>query len=378
MLKTRSLFIHLLGFLSVLSCGGEDQTQDITLDAQVTDIHDSLFIMDMHVDSMLHTKLYGTDFSVSHPPPKGLTYLFQPQADLPSLKAGGTDAAWFGIVVLPTCAPSACFADALNTASLIKRVIKENGDSMALALSTSDIEAILDQKKLPALMGLEGAHGLGEKVSNVDKLYDAGVRYVGLSHFTPNAFAWPNTVELFRDQGLTSRGEALIKRMNEIGMMIDLAHVHPHSIRDVLAISEAPTIVSHTGVRGVFNIERNLSDEDIVAIAEKGGVIGVFFAAIWLAPSDGVNIAAYNITMDDVVDHIDYVKHLVGIDHVGIGSDYDGFIQLPKDLPNAAALPVLTERLLARGYTIEELEKLYGQNMLRVFREVEAVAGGLN
>ncbi|MFN7953347.1 MAG: dipeptidase [bacterium] len=333
-------------------------------------LHERLFVMDMHVDSILFTTLYGTNFAESHPPPSGLEYFYKPQADLPGLVEGGTDAVWLGIVVWPLCDPQHCVDDARNTMRTARRVIADNSDRMQLALSSADIERIHRNGKMPALMGLEGAHGVGPDASNVATLYEEGLRYIGLAHFTPNGYANTNLLAALPNGGLTDAGRELIQRMNRLGMIVDLAHTHPDSIRDALAISEAPVIVSHTGVRGVYDVFRNLSDDDMKAIAEKGGVIGVFFASLWLTPGN-------ESTVEDVVDHIEHVVKTVGIDHVGIGSDYDGIVKMPTDLPSAASLPVLTEHLVARGYGERELAKLYGENMLRVFREVERTAARL-
>lgn len=333
-------------------------------------LHQRLFVMDMHVDSILFTTLYGTDFSQPHPPPVGAEYFFKPQADLPGLIEGGTDAVWLGIVVFPLCEPQHCVDDARNTMRTARRVIADNGDRMQLALTSADIERIYRNGKMPALMGLEGAHGVGPDASNVNTLYEEGLRYIGLAHFTPNGYASTNLLASLPNGGLTDEGRELIQRMNRLGMIVDLAHTHPDSIRDALAVSEAPMIVSHTGVRGVYDIFRNLSDDDMKAIAGKGGVIGVFFASLWLAPGN-------ESTVDTVIDHIDHVVKTVGIDHVAIGSDFDGFVKLPDDLPSAKSLPALTERLVARGYGAGQLAKLYGQNTLRVFREVEQTAARL-
>lgn len=334
------------------------------------DLHQELFLMDMHVDSMLFTTLYGTDFGAPHEPPSGLEYLYRPQADLPGLVAGGVDALWFGIVVFPLCQPAHCLADALSTVATTHRVIAEHADRLELALGADDVERIRRAGRMPALIGLEGAHGVGDDPEDVDRLWAAGVRYVGMAHFTPNPFAGTNLLDVLPNAGLTDKGRRLVERMNELGMMIDLAHTHPASIRDVLAASRAPCIVSHTGLRGVFDIFRNLSDEDLVAIAERGGVVGVFFASLWLAPDN-------TSTVSDVADHIEHVVRVAGIDHVAVGSDFDGLVKLPDDLPDADAFPALTRELVRRGYGRRELRKIYGENALRVMRDVEQVAADL-
>ncbi len=351
--------------LACAGCGGSTSSP-----ADAAAIHQKLFVMDMHVDSVLFTTLYGTDFSQPHPPPQGAEYFFKPQADLPGLLAGGTDAVWLGIVVWPLANPQHMFEDAQNTMRTARRIISDNSEKMELALTSADIQRIYKAGKMPALMGMEGAHGLGPDVSNVDTLYEQGLRYIGLAHFTPNLYANTNLLAALPNGGLTDMGKELIPRMNRLGMMIDLAHTHPDSIHDALALSEAPMIVSHTGVRGVYDVFRNLSDDDMKAIAGKGGVIGIFFASLWLKPGN-------QSTVEDVCDHIDHVVETVGIDHVGIGSDFDGFVKLPDDLPSAASLPVLTEHLLARGYGQKQLAKLYGENMLRVFEDVEKTAARL-
>jgi len=203
-------------------------------------------------------------------------------------------------------------------------------------------------------LGAEGAHALDGDLENLDALYDAGFRMIGLTHFFDNEFA--GSAHGLEKYGLTEKGRELVRRMEDKKMFVDLAHSSPKTIAEVLAMATRPVIVSHTGVKGVCNNRRNLSDEELRGVARTGGVIGIGF---WETAVCGTG-AAY------IARAVRYAVGVAGIEHVGLGSDFDGAVTTPFD---AAGLAQLTDALLAEGFTADEIAKIMGGNVLRLLLE---------
>jgi len=250
------------------------------------------------------------------------------------------------------------------------------------AHSISELGAILSEpgKERPVALihSIEGGHTLEGKLSNLEALFHRGVAYMTLAHFFPNeivnpTFPWPESLQhftWFQDErdltlGLTPFGEQVVERMNELGMLIDIAHCTPPArarIYDIVG-NRAPLIASHVGVFDINPDPYNLKDWEMKKIAHSGGLISVIFMNYWLMPHEtkrGLNFIARTI---------EHIVNACGIDHVGIGTDFDGFTDPPDDVKDASKLPMLTQRLLAEGFQREEIEKILGLNALRVLRE---------
>ena len=263
-------------------------------------------------------------------------------------------------------------------------------------------------------VGIENGYALGTDLSLVEQYYDLGTRYITLTHSGHNDIgdsSTPRSGPAEEHGGLSEFGEDVVREMNRLGIMIDISHVSDNTVRDVFALTEAPIIASHSGARALSNVPRNLSDELLQGLRNNGGVIQVVALDSYLRedPPEKVEAienlreelgltsweafrsmsdeerAAYQERMDaieaqwpgadlsDFVDHIDYIKNLIGIDHVGIGTDFDGGGGIPG-FNDASEAPNVTEELVRRGYTDEEIRKIWGENLLRVWRDVEAVA----
>lgn len=244
------------------------------------------------------------------------------------------------------------------TLDRLDRILATAASGGALLARTPE-EALDAQRqgKLALIAALEGADGLEGDLEHLRELHRKGVSLVQLVHFRANEIGhiqtWP-----YSPGGLTDFGREVVSEANDLGMVIDLAHANPETIRDVLAVSSRPVIFSHTGALSLKRVDRHLGDEEIRAIAEKGGVIG-----IW---PNGSALPK----LSDMVDHIDYVKKLVGVDHVGIGSDLRGMSEYTEGFGEDARFDAVAEALRARGYSPGEIEKVMGENFVRVWREV--------
>lgn len=250
-----------------------------------------------------------------------------------------------------------------NWFSLVNRTLSQSGDledfieeeegKAILVKSKSDLNQLIEARKsdknvIGGMLGIEGAHALEGDILNVDRVYEAGVRMIGPTHFFDNKLGGSAHGE--SGEGLTDFGKSVIKRMNELGIFIDLAHSSPAIVEDVLDMTTQPVIVSHTGVRAVLDSQRNLSDHQIQRIAENGGIIGIAFFDAAVGEPEIPNIIA----------SIKHVRDLVGIEHVALGSDYDGAVVVPFDI---TGLPIIVEGMLQEGFTLDEIKAVMGENV---------------
>ena len=266
------------------------------------------------------------------------------------------------------------------------------------------------EEKLAALIGLEGGYAIDEKIENIEKYYNAGVRYISPTWTVSTSWAGSSGDGAGRERGLNDFGRRVVAEMNRLGIMVDVSHVSDKTFWDIIDASTKPVIATHSNARAITNVPRNLSDEMIRAIAQTGGVVCVVFYPAFVEPGweekkskvdaeialevqaageaakgrgsvrriarDRVRAREYAqrlppVSIARVVDHIDHIVRLVGIEHVGIGSDFDGIQALPRDMRSAADLPNLTIELLKRGYTEADVHKILGGNILRVMEQVE-------
>jgi membrane dipeptidase len=318
--------------------------------------------MDLHCDTLLNETLLGYDPTKRHRNRlPGSPWLFH--ADIPRLKAGGIGAVALGIVVNPLRRRSALRATRQGLAQMAAWQDRAPQDVL-LVDCAQDIRRAQREGKIAVFGGLEGAHGLGGSLDELGELRAAGLRYVGLVHFTKNraatpAFGWRANAA----DGLSDHGRELVEELGERRMLVDLAHINHRGFIEAAAHSSRPVIVSHTGVRGAFDSWRNIDDEQLRAVADTGGVICIIFAPYYL---EGRTRGA----AEGIVRHIAHVIDVVGEEHVGLGSDLDGFIFPPKDLPDISHMPWLTQLMMDAGLSDGQIRKCLGANMLRVFEEV--------
>lgn len=327
--------------------------------------------------------------------------------DYPRARAGGLDAPFMSIYI-PTAlqdAPGAAKQRADELIDLVENIAEDNPDAFTVATSPSGVREIADAGAIALPMGMENGAGLAGNLDNVEYFYDRGIRYITLTHGEHNQIgdsSYDNDEP--RWNGLSPLGENVVEEMNRLGIMIDISHVTDETAIDALEQSTAPVIASHSSCRHFTpGWERNMSDELIERLAENDGVIMINFGSSFLREEyqdqddpfreqvrahidsmgwaeDSRDAVVYEETIrkenpigsvQDVADHIDHVVDLVGVDHVGLGSDFDGVFALPEGLQDASGYPNLVAELLRRGYTENEIEKILGENVLRVWETVE-------
>jgi microsomal dipeptidase-like Zn-dependent dipeptidase len=335
-------------------------------------IHDDSLVVDLHADSLLFARDLSVRSDIGH-------------VDLPRLREGGvalqmftaatraplafdiheTDANGFDLLTIGFYAQRAPMAGlgprgrALHQAQQLAKLVTESDGGLRLVRTRSDLDAVLvahreDNDVVGAIFGLEGAHALEGNLDNLSVLFDAGTRMIGLTHFFDNDFA--GSAHGVDKGGLTELGRELVKRMEALGIAIDLAHLAPAAIDDVLAIASKPLLVSHTGVRATCDSPRNLSDDHIRAIADAGGAIGIGY----------FELATCGIDPAEIVAAMKHVVALVGDDHVALGSDYDGGTEVAFD---TAQLRSLTQQMLDDGLPEQSIRKILGENAIRVLRQ---------
>ena len=325
--------------------------------------------------------------------------------DLDRLKKGMIGAQFWSVYT-PGEYPDSGYARVqLEQIEIARRVIAKYPDRLALALSASDIRNDFKHGKIGSLLGLEGGHAIENSLGALRAYYDLGVRYMTLTHNV--TLAWADAaLDSAKHQGLTPFGDSVVREMNRLGMLVDLAHVSPATMSDALNVSQAPVIFSHSGARALVDVPRNVPDSILQRVTKNGGIVMVPFVTGFVSPavqlydqstrpvtSDlrakyGNDTAAITreitqwraahpeprATLSQVADQIEYVRKVAGVDHVGIGSDFDGITEVVQGLEDVSTFPALFAELARRGWSDSDLRKLAGENFLRVFADAEAVS----
>jgi membrane dipeptidase len=295
----------------------------------------------------------------------------------------------------------------LEQFDIARRMIARYPDRLALALSADDIERSFKRKRIASLLGMEGGHAIENSLGALRAYYDLGARYMTLTHNV--TLDWADAaLDSVRHDGLTDFGREVVREMNRLGMLVDLSHVSAATMSDALDVSEAPVIFSHSSARALTDHPRNVPDSILSRLPKNGGVVMVTFVPAFVSPEaaawdarlreewTGVKASVTDTveqqrlvdewktthptpraTLKQVADHIEHVRNVAGVDHVGIGSDFDGIDTTPEGLEDVSAFPQLFAELIRRGWTDADLKKLAGQNLLRAFRAAEATAARL-
>ncbi len=367
-------------------------------------IHQRAIAIDMHADTT--QRLLDENVDLAQRLPDG-------HFDSVRAREGGLDAQFFSIWVEPELfgggGPKA-MKRADDQIAAVHALAEKHPETWQFATTAADIRRIVAEGKIAALAGLEGGYAIDEKLENVERYYKLGVRYMSPAWSVSTSWAGSSGDAVGEKRGLNEFGKQVVLEMNRVGMMVDVSHVSDPTFWDIVNTSTKPVIATHSGCRAIANVPRNLTDEMVVALAKTGGVVNVIFYPEHLEPGwsekkkqvdaeiapmvqraseaekgdavhkkmarDAVRREEYakrlpQVTVARLADHIDHVVKLVGIDHVGIGSDFDGVQSTLKDLSDVSQLPNLTRELLRRGYLESDVDKILGGNMLRVMEEVE-------
>ena len=325
--------------------------------------------------------------------------------DIPRLKAGRVGAQfWSAYITNDSIATGGSMRVGIRQVDMVHRMVQQYPQHFELARTAADIERIQKTGRIASLIGLEGGHAIENTMSALRMFFDLGVRYMTLTHNT--TLRWADAAaDLPRNNGLSEFGEEVVREMNRLGMFVDLSHVSPATMRDAIRVSEAPVIFSHSSARGLTDHARNVPDDVLRMLPANGGVIMVTFVPAfvsrasndWVLRVDSAGEALRaslndpaeigrqmrewmkanpqpNAAIKDVADHIDHVRRIAGIDHIGIGSDFDGIEFGPAGLEDVSTFPNLFAELLRRGYSEADLKKISGQNLLRAMRAMEATA----
>jgi membrane dipeptidase len=347
----------------------------VVLSSEAQDIHTAGMLFDGHNDLPWEIRKKGNssfdiiDIAKEQP---------ELHTDIPRLRQGGLKAQFWSVYVPAEADRNGdALSQTLHQISIVKTMLKRYPEVFEEASTAEDIERIVKSGKIASMMGVEGGYSIENEISNLQRLYDLGVRYMTLTHSKSLTWADSATDEP-RVGGLSDFGREVVREMNRLGMLVDLSHVSPDTMRDSLEVSKSPVIYSHSSARGICDHARNVPDDILPLVARNGGVVMVNFFSSFIVPTAELekNKEATG-SIHDVVDHIDHIVQKAGIDHVGIGSDYDGVTRLPTQLESVASYPLITQELLNRGYDRESIHKILGGNVMRVLRGAEKVAAEL-
>ncbi|HJT28419.1 MAG TPA: dipeptidase [Pyrinomonadaceae bacterium] len=379
------------------------QTRDERLWQRALQIHRRAIVIDTHND--VTTPMTNDDFDLNGTPPAPY------RTNIERMKKGGLTAEFFSLYVRPWYVEhGGSTRRTLDMIDSVYRAVERNPRDLMIATSVADIRRAKRTGKIAALMGIEGGHAIEDSLPTLREFYRLGVRYMTLTWNNTNNWADANRPPK-KHNGLSDFGKEVVREMNRLGMLVDISHVSDDTMNDVLDVSTAPVIASHSSARALSNVPRNIPDDVLKRIAKNGGVVQVNFYSEFV---DAKTVAPQNAERDKrlksqqdaidekykddperraeesdkleaanplpplpiskLIDHIDHIVKVAGIDHVGIGADFDGANDMPEGAQDVSMLPNITYELLKRGYSERDIRKVLGENLLRAMAEAERVA----
>jgi membrane dipeptidase len=363
-------------------------------------------IIDGHNDTPEQLReLFGNDFSKFDLQALPADILAKTHTDIPNLRKGHVGGQFWSVWVDPALPKHEAVTRTLEQIDTVKRMVERYPDTFQMALTVADIDAAMKKKRIASLIGMEGGHSIGGSLAILREIYRAGARYMTITHFLTTDWA-DSATDAPKHEGLSPFGVEVIKEMNRLGMIADISHVAETTMHDVLDVSTAPVLFTHSNARALLDHPRNVADTVLKRLPANGGVVMVTFVPIYLSPDvlqwdrdkaaqvarfkasfvgnpDGEKAAmeawiaanpSPKATIKQVADMIDHVRNIAGIDHIGIGGDFGGVDTLPAGLENVSKYPALFAELLRRGYSEKDLAKIAQGNVLRVMRGAEAAA----
>ena len=402
------IIVLVIGFSSFAAVADEAAVSDLELEATVREVLRQVPLIDGHNDApwairdRVSNHLADFDFTSTKALEKPM------HTDIERLRSGGVGGQFWSVWVPVDLDGGDAVVTVLEQIDLVRRLTEAYPDDFELALTADDVTRIHAEGRIASLIGVEGGHSIDNSLAVLRQLYNLGARYMTLTH-------WANTdwVDAATDtpehDGLSPFGEVVVKEMNRLGMLVDLSHVSAATMHDVLDLSRAPVIFSHSCVLALNSHPRNVPDDVLRRVADKDGIVMINFGSYFVDQKITERYAAYKaeevrletlnpgdpqavkdgmkvwldknplwiVPLGELADHFDHVREIAGVDHVGIGSDFDGIGALPKGMEDVSGYPALLVELMRRGWSREDVAKVAGLNILRVMREVEAVAAEL-
>jgi len=373
--------------------------------SQTRVVHDRAIVIDTHADTTQRL-IFDPRFDIGERHKDG-------NVDIPRMRDGGLDAQFFSIWVPSDVTGPIAVKRAFDQIDAVREMVRTHSRDMAFATTAAEIREAVKQKKIAVLMGVEGGHMIDDDMRQLRNFAALGVRYMTLTHFKNNNWADSST-DTPAHNGLTPFGKDVVREMNRLGIMVDISHVADKTFYDAVAITTAPVIASHSSCRALTNHPRNMTDDMLRALAKNGGVVMINYHAGFISEpfrvasekQKGDVVTAMSamskkcggneacttmeserldheamakgelpkVTWDAIIAHIDHAVKIAGVDHVGLGSDFDG-ATMPIGMEDASKLPAITEALLKKGYSEQDVDKILGGNLLRVMEAVEKAAG---
>jgi membrane dipeptidase len=401
-MRSTGVALVLLVAVSWATPADPPKSRQVVLTEQALKLHHDALLVDGHNDLPWELRETGDlgfrNIDLTRTQPKFHT-------DLPRLKKGGVDAQfWSAYVPTRTAAKGKAVTTTLEQIDVIHRMVKRYPDQFELASGTEDIERITKAGKIASLIGVEGGHSIDNSLGVLRTYHKLGVRYMTLTH--SESLDWADScTDKPKANGLSTFGEEVVLEMNALGMLVDLSHVSPQTMKAALKVTKAPVIFSHSSARALADHPRNVPDDVLKLVKANGGVVMINFYSGFLVPEGArVTRKMYEVsrelrakypdetryrealrewlrehdypagTVHTIVDHIEHVIKVAGIDHVGIGSDFDGVTRLPAQMDDVSYYPYITQELLNRGHKQEDIRKILGGNLMRVFRDAERVS----